>query len=937
MNKRLLKKKKGKLMVQQHSMVIRPVFIVCLLIVSLISQSVCADEEKMFHFTVQKGDKLINICKEYLEDPGKWPEIAKINHIPNPHKISPGTPLKIPVRLLKGDPLDGETTFIKGEVLYRLKGGKEWLPLQLGDRVRQGSWIKTGAESKVEVSYEDGSSFFVWSDTTIEVTASEEKRSTSHVFRDLFIDAGRIITKIKNVLGNKSSFETHTRTAVLGVRGTEFRVSVDSADATRSEVLKGTVKAQAMDEDVLVQAGEGTLIRKDEPPSAPQKLLLPPVLSDLKSAYKTLPLEFKFEKIEDAVSYRIMLARDAEFKDVVREHLIKPDQILSLEGLEDGTYYLQSRSVDHLGLEGIPSEPALIHLRVNPVPPFVDSPVSGAEYWRKPIEFKWLKVKDAVAYHIQTASDEEFKIITEDRTDIKDTAYTTGNLDFGTYYFRICSVANDRYEGGWSDILSFMMIPPPPVPALEAPELDEETVTIRWKKLGAGTTYHFQMATDEAFNNIRIDEKLDIPEISFPTPRTGLYYVRTRGIDDSGREGDFSPPQAIEIQPKPVLILADVSGSMKEDMEIYRDEGGRKKDMTKVRAEKELLLKLSRELSSMPCHTGIYQVRYISGDADRYEQFLPIGDYELYQMQDHIEEKFFTDYSAFNRRTPLADMFRQLDEQELGQMKGRIKLVLISDGKESFYNLEDDDGPLSEIRRLKEKYGAAFTFYTIFMGQKEKEDEDDRGENLLKQMASAGQGTYFSGVKLLEDESLHTELCALLCGEEKEDEDAEASREESAKLISGTVSKPETGAEKTPGDRDGDGVYDPADRCPGTPRGAKVNAYGCWVLEGIVFDYDKWDIRPEFYPSLDEAATVLKKNPDLKVEIQGHTDNTGSAEYNQRLSEKRARSVMEYFLKKGVEPERLSSAGYGFTKPVTSNRTPEGRAMNRRVELKIEN
>ena len=84
---------------------------------------------------------------------------------------------------------------------------------------------------------------------------------------------------------------------------------------------------------------------------------------------------------------------------------------------------------------------------------------------------------------------------------------------------------------------------------------------------------------------------------------------------------------------------------------------------------------------------------------------------------------------------------------------------------------------------------------------------------------------------------------------------------------------------------------------------------------------------------LDEAVSILKKNPEIKVEIDGHTDNTGTAAYNMNLSERRAKSVMKYFVDQGVEAERLTTKGFGLTKPAASNDTKEGRTKNRRVEL----
>ena len=88
-----------------------------------------------------------------------------------------------------------------------------------------------------------------------------------------------------------------------------------------------------------------------------------------------------------------------------------------------------------------------------------------------------------------------------------------------------------------------------------------------------------------------------------------------------------------------------------------------------------------------------------------------------------------------------------------------------------------------------------------------------------------------------------------------------------------------------PLDIDGDGVYDDKDECKATPKGARVDERGCWVVSDIRFDFDKADIKSQYYPDLDEVVVVLKKNPLLNIVVEGHTDSVGSAEYNQRLSD----------------------------------------------------
>ncbi|MBQ5779216.1 MAG: OmpA family protein [Paludibacteraceae bacterium] len=178
-----------------------------------------------------------------------------------------------------------------------------------------------------------------------------------------------------------------------------------------------------------------------------------------------------------------------------------------------------------------------------------------------------------------------------------------------------------------------------------------------------------------------------------------------------------------------------------------------------------------------------------------------------------------------------------------------------------------------------------------------------------------------------------------------------------------------------PFDEDKDGVADYLDKCPGTPKEAygKINAEGCPIdsdndgiadyedycpmvpgvktnrgcpeikieakrifeqaLQGIQFQSGKDIILKSSYSILDKVAKILLENEDYNIDINGHTDNQGNAENNQRLSEKRAEAVRKYLSKKGVEEDRMKAYGFGDTKPIADNKTAKGRKQNRRVEF----
>jgi len=146
-------------------------------------------------------------------------------------------------------------------------------------------------------------------------------------------------------------------------------------------------------------------------------------------------------------------------------------------------------------------------------------------------------------------------------------------------------------------------------------------------------------------------------------------------------------------------------------------------------------------------------------------------------------------------------------------------------------------------------------------------------------------------------------------------------------------------------DTDKDGINDEEDKCPTVPGIAAQQ--GCpeiaqevvekvaYASRNIYFNTGSAKLLSKSFAPLNEVVKILQENPDLKLSIEGHTDNTGSADRNQQLSEERAAAVKAYFAGKGIAASRLSSAGYGQEKPVADNKTAAGRQQNRRVELKL--
>ncbi|MDD5451988.1 MAG: OmpA family protein [Desulfovibrionales bacterium] len=261
--------------------------------------------------------------------------------------------------------------------------------------------------------------------------------------------------------------------------------------------------------------------------------------------------------------------------------------------------------------------------------------------------------------------------------------------------------------------------------------------------------------------------------------------------------------------------------------------------------------------------------------------------------------------------TPMDVAIRAMGQDFKGTA-GNIAAIIVSDGKDL------GPEPLNAAKEVKNLYGERICFYTILVG------DDKNGRQLLNDIAEAGQCGFFTSEDQLNSSDAMADFVRKVFLKESTPKAAPAK----------PVPAPAPKSAAKPVDSDGDGVYDDTDQCPNTPAGAKVDKKGCWILPTILFDTDKSDIQTVYYADLDDVAQVMKKNPGLKMHIKGFTDSTASDEYNLGLSEKRAQAVKAYLEQKGIEASRFNLYGFGKTNPVSSNDTPEGRAKNRRAELK---
>ncbi|MGR8934465.1 MAG: OmpA family protein [Gammaproteobacteria bacterium] len=238
---------------------------------------------------------------------------------------------------------------------------------------------------------------------------------------------------------------------------------------------------------------------------------------------------------------------------------------------------------------------------------------------------------------------------------------------------------------------------------------------------------------------------------------------------------------------------------------------------------------------------------------------------------------------------------------DLNAASGKTAVLVISDGHDL------DGSPYPSASALKAKYGDGLCIYGIWVGN----PEEASGHLLLQNLSN------ISGCGFVKDAAGVSSPADMANFVQRVFFDLAQPKVDPCSL-----------------DDDGDGVGNCQDKCPDTPRGAKVDATGCWIYRGVLFDTDKAVIKPQFVPMLNNAVDVMGLNPGLTVMIEGHTDSRGTDAHNLALSERRAASVKKYMVDHGVSASRMETIGYGESRPIDTNATPEGMYNNRRVEFK---
>lgn len=509
----------------------------CLLVLMLACGNVPAwAADDVMHYVVVEGDTLIGLGETLFEDPGAWPVVQRLNRVANPRRLPVGSVLRIPVRLLRQVPREGRVVFVAGEA------NSAGRLIQAGMRVRAGDRLQTGAHSFVTVELPDGSRLTLQPDTRVQVRGLHGYQGFDAAQRAYFdVESGRIETEVQPQGGPAARYRIHTPTAIIGVRGTSFRVAADR-EVTRTEMRKGTVEvtgAGGRQRVVRVKAGYGQVVRAGKPLSAPVALLQAPDLSGVPALHERPLLRIELAPVAGAVAYRAQVAADADFTRILAEAGSALPQV-KVTGLPDGDYFLRARAIDSLGLEGRDAQ-RTFRLKARPEPPYVITPRPDGKVNAGEVDFSWSQAEGAARYRFVLSVHEDLSDPVATETSLGSPGFKR-SLEAGTYYWRLASTREDGDQGPWGDPVTFTVRPP--MAAVPPPTFDDDSMFLAWSG-EPGQRFEYQLADDAQFESLVASGSVDRPELRLDRPGPGAYFLRVRAIDPDGFVGAYSATQQV--------------------------------------------------------------------------------------------------------------------------------------------------------------------------------------------------------------------------------------------------------------------------------------------------------------------------------------------------------------------------------------------------------
>lgn len=305
-------------------------------------------------YVTHDGDTLYAISRQYLQGADDWRQVARLNGVPAPKRLQRGITIRLPAARLRTEPLTARPVAMHGTV-ERAGRATAFGPLAADATLGEGDRLRTGADGFVTLELTDGTHLSLPPDSEIDLGALHRTVLTRTLSRVVDLKRGSVDSDVTHMKRPDDRFQIRSPSVVAGVRGTRFRVNYDAGgDArTRVEVLAGTVgvgPARSPD-PTLVQANFGSIAAADGQVGAPVALLDAPAIVKPGRVQDEVQVGFDLVPTAGAQAYRVQLASDAGFLDVLREMRVATPRA-RFDDVPDGSYFVRVAAIDANGLEG---------------------------------------------------------------------------------------------------------------------------------------------------------------------------------------------------------------------------------------------------------------------------------------------------------------------------------------------------------------------------------------------------------------------------------------------------------------------------------------------------------------------------------------------------------------------------------------------------------
>ena len=417
-------------------------------------------EDEDWVYTTRPGDTLWNISVDYLKSANDWKKLQHYNEIKNPKLLPPGSRLLIPVNWLKKQPTPAIIVAISGTAYVRFHQDKVLTPLKVGMKIPILSEITTENAAAAVVSFADDSRLIIQQNANVNFDTLSAHDANGMVDTRIRLQRGRVETHVVPFKNKKSRFEITTPAAVASVRGTKFRVDMNSDSAIMyTGVIKGEIEVASQGVSQIIPKGFGTKVEKGKPPLPPQPLLSAVDLSDLPTVFTTLSLKLSWPNVPGATSYHIEISPNREFlKTVFDENT--PTSAINWRASEIGAYSLRIRAINEAGIEGLDATHHFSIIKGYPSPELV-SPENNELIEKIEYTFQWRGHSDVTRFLLQVSPTSNFDETVIEANGFQQHYSTKTMLTPGSYYWRVANEYENGIIGNYSDTYQFQIKPNP--------------------------------------------------------------------------------------------------------------------------------------------------------------------------------------------------------------------------------------------------------------------------------------------------------------------------------------------------------------------------------------------------------------------------------------------------------------------------------------------